>query len=312
MDPRIIVTKGAPAPTAEQVKVLGRLLGKDVVALHVYSNLDTSVEGAIPTGITLTVKGDAPVDPTLLSDRLFELMTLSPASGPGTSVIRVNSKVDRDEGPSLGAIGADLKETRVWENELGGPGAFVGAYSSLREDHATHDHMLVARGTAPQLIQDLKRRVPVGTLYNDLVTGSKWVNARYMVGRNVKRNVAQAAASAGLAIDRCLDMGASVAHPSHAPPEVARPAHIQATYSVSKDAAGNVVLCNGVSQANVGDQVLVAGPTNLFLFDVTRMGTMVPATTTATTLADKRFKQTMKELGCKNGRLLVQRAVQQY
>lgn len=319
MDPRIVLTTNVASLTPAQEKVLNQLVksaGPDLLQLQVFSNVDTSDEDALPVGVAMIMRADAAVDPTLLSDSLFETLTLNPVRGGGGdfSTLAVNSSVEGQRADGS-VVGRDLREAKVWENELGSQGAFVGAYATLRADHVTHDYYIAARGTAPQLIRDLKRGKTAGITYAQLVDAPIWINARYMAGRNVKRNVAQAAASCGVAIDRDLDRGACVAHPSHAQPEMALPTHVQTSHSVQKTIfegkQAAVVLANGVIVGEGIEQVIIAGPVNLFSFQVTRPKVAVPATTCSTTL-DKAFKAEMKALGCKRGQVLVQRKVQEF
>lgn len=262
------------ALTADQRARLVALVesSPDMLGLSCFTNLDMTSQEDVPSGIAMYFSPSAPVDATLLSDSLFQVMAVSRIIAPPHGVERLTDAHFTDRDPIRGVAGAveqhpaqpvhagitDLarqQEQGVWAPEMGGPNSFAGVYCGTRaNDPRQKDYYAVARGTVPLLVQDLKRAiVERAPTYRDLLHGDAWKgtlqNAAYVARRNIERCLANVAESYGVGVVRMDDVGAALAEPHHAPPELAVPEWEQATHSIRAtlyDGQPAVVLYNGV------------------------------------------------------------------
>ena len=250
---------GFPASrlTADQVSKINAVVesqqqpADDLIAVRVFSNLDTTSEEENPSGMQLVFKPEAKVDPTLISENLYQVLAVSRIHTNEALKDEYFMKhsdalagaVDQFPSKPLRADIRSLKtnvEKEAWAPELGGPGSFVGVYSKAKDgDHRNKDFFIVARGTVPLLVKDLKQRIGAiagGVTYRDLLYKDDWrAIMQYneqAARRNVFRTIANAAEACQVSIERVDDAAAHLADANHAPPEMADPEWEQATNSI--------------------------------------------------------------------------------
>lgn len=234
--------------TAEQRNKLESIVKhtEGLLGLNCYSNLDTlHSEDDMPLGISLYFDPNAIVDPSIMSDRLFETVAISKVlAGPYSQELSDQhfSSLLPEITAALPQHAADPAPLRgaadsPWAAELGGVGSFVGAYSELKENHRDKDYYIAARGTAPLMVQELKNLIAQERpVYRDLLYGSQAKNlkqAKYIASQNVRRGMAQVAETCRVEIRRGQDLSAKVRDAVHeAQPELAVPEWTQETHSI--------------------------------------------------------------------------------
>lgn len=248
---------GFPASrlTADQVSKINAVVASqqpdDLIAVRVFPNLDTTSEEENPSGMQLVFKPEAKVDATLIGDNLFQVMAVSRVHSDKPLKDEYFMKhsdalagaVDQFPSKPLSADIRSLKtnvEKEVWAPELGGPGSFVGVYSKAKDgDHRNKDFFIVARGTVPLLVKDLKQRISAaagGVTFRDLLYKDEWRQLmqynQQAARRNVFRTIANAAEACQVSVERVDDVAAHLADPNHAPPEMADPEWEQSTHSI--------------------------------------------------------------------------------
>jgi hypothetical protein len=271
MDPRIHFRGGAseaklqPAQR-EKLNALAKSC-PEMLSLHVYPNLDTTSEENIPSGIAMYFPLTAKVDPTIVSDSLFQTFCVSRvrASPHGKELddehfikgaAALNEAVKQY--PEVRVTGDTRhpmtnKEKHQWSPELGGESAFIGAYYQL-DTHRDKTYYLISRGTVPLVVRDFKtliaeREPTYGQLFQDNDWRAIRKHAAYVAHRNVQRNLANVAEAYQVSIVRTDDIGGKLDEPHHSYRERACPEYTldgytirQATYNQKPVA----VLYNGV------------------------------------------------------------------
>lgn len=223
----------------------------DMLALHVHPTIE--VQNDQTNGVVMYFPLGAPVDATLISDRLWESLALSRVRAKGglrgadpDDAHFVGKPIVIEREPPVAERAADsMRDTqlnadvRPWRAELGGPGAFAGAfYVPVAEDHRQKHYYLAARGTVPQLVHDLKQAIArEAPTYKDLLAPQgAWAKrmhyGAYVANRNVQRNLVSVAAACQVSIKRMDDVGSALLSPDHAPPERAIPDFQQTTHSI--------------------------------------------------------------------------------
>jgi len=242
----------------------------ELVALHVYPNLDTTSEENIPSGIAMYFPLTAKVDPTVVSDSLFQTVCISKVLGSPHGVelddehfikgaAAINAAVDqfpenRVTGDTRHPVTS--RDKHAWASELGGEGSFIGAYYQL-DTHRDKTYYLSARGTAPLVVRDLKTAIAErDPTYNDLLYGDEFravlKNAAYVAHRNVQRNLANVAEALKVSIARTDDVGQWLAEAHHSYRERACPECTLDAYTIRSatyDKTPVAVLYNGVVPA---------------------------------------------------------------
>jgi hypothetical protein len=284
----------------------------DLIAVRLFPNLDTRNEEDLPSGMQLVMKVDAKVDPTLISDNMFQVMAVSK--------VYPDKGQDKDayyEQPErVAALQASVPQFAPHLPELGGPEGLVGVYSKLRENHRDKDYYIVARGTVPTLVQDLKKRISETLVsppsFRDLLYKDEWRRAVQHVAqsarRNVFRNIASAAEALEVNVERIDDLAVPPIDPNYAPAEMAAPEWEQTTHSMEIGSAdsGTAILSYGIVPAQdclqlKDGQFFVVGAEHISVYKLSQheritaaMG--VPASAdTAATGAD--FKIGMQHVG---------------
>jgi hypothetical protein len=226
----------------------------DLIAVRLFPNLDTRSEEDLPSGMQLVMKASAKVDPTLISDNMFQVMAVSKVYPDKT---RGQDKDTYYEHPErVAALQQSVQQFSPHVPELGGPEGLVGVYSRLRENHRDKDHYIVARGTVPILVQNLKKKIgdaPTTPTYRDLLHKEEWhravQNTAQAARRNVFRNIASAAEALEVNVDRIDDLAVLPTDPNYALAEMAVPEWEQATHSIDIGGGVHVVLSYGVVPA---------------------------------------------------------------
>lgn len=267
----------------------------DLLAMHVFSNVDTSAANGIPSGVVMYYRPDARVDAGALSDALFERVSVTPvlrASAPLNDQYfetRVNALNETVPQSSKDAINGKVRNTETnadmdhWESDLGGPNSMIGIYSELGDDQRTKTYHMVARGTAPAYVHDYKRAVAsLKPTYGELVNNPEWIN-RTVYGvkaaeRNVHRNMAAAAEALGIDIIRSDDHHAYVSDSTHDVPEMSLPEWSQATHTIRQGSMNSrpiVEVYHGVVPAaqSMDDKFYVVGSPydGIYAFPISRM-----------------------------------------
>ncbi len=231
----------------------------DLLALRVYPNLDLTSDEHVGSGFMAIFRPDAPVDATILSHSLFQTLAVVEVpkrNGPeklNDKFLESCALAVKGAVPQYAPVGRTLRpelriakgnrERDVWEAELGGPGSFVGSFAQVDAgDHRNKSYYLAARGTAPLLVEDMRRRIsaavsgPGGATYRSLVRDSPLANHMHYVANAAERNVARVLANVAeaytLEIPRSNDVGAAVMHPDWAPAEVALPTWVQRSHAI--------------------------------------------------------------------------------
>jgi hypothetical protein len=229
----------------------------DILGIRYFSNINTTSDEDVPSGIAMYFPFDAQVDSTLISDNMFQVFAVSSVLAPPYGIAlsddhfsgklsSINEAVQQY--PKLPASSevrnpVDNKDCKPWNSELGGPGSFVGVYFQLRDDHRTKDYYYVAQGTVPLVVRDLKQRInEKAPTFRDLLYGPEWKgvvdHAGYMAQRNVQKNLSLVAEAYQTSIARVDDIGAALVDekgkpvPHMAKPERAVPNWQQNTYSI--------------------------------------------------------------------------------
>jgi hypothetical protein len=223
----------------------------DLIAVRLFPNLDTRSEEDLPSGMQLVMKVDAKVDPTLISDNMFQVMAVSkvyPDKGQEKDAYY-------EQPERVAALQASVPQFAPCVPELGGHDGMVGVYSKLRENHRDKDHYIVGRGTVPTLVQDLKKRInETSVSFRDLLYKDEWRRAVQNVAqsarRNVFRNIASAAEALEVNVERIDDLAVPPTDPNYAPAEMAVPEWEQMTHSMEIGTdSGTAILSYGVVPA---------------------------------------------------------------
>lgn len=304
------LTKDQEAKLNALVKSCPQMLG-----IQYFSNLDTSSNEDVPSGIAMYFPADALVDSTLITDNMFQVFAVSKVLTPpygknlndayfAGKLGDINASVKQY--PSLPATGltrdpTNSKDRKAWNAELGGPGSFAGVYFQLRDDHRTKDYYFAAQGTVPLVVRDLKQQINErAPTFQELLHGKDWKglidHAEYMAQRNAQKNLLTLAEVCQTAISRVDDVGAALVNekdepvPHMAQPERANPTWQQKTFTIRETmfkAKPAVAIYNGVvpKQDCVKDRFfVVANPYDgLYSFplekELTRSVAAVPADT---------------------------------
>ena len=273
----------------------------DLLAMHVYPNVDTSAANGIPSGVIMHYRTEAAVDPGALSDALFERVSVAPiirAAAPLTDEYfetRVNALNEAVPQVSDESINGKLRDTNTnadvgyWESDLGGSNSMIGIYSELGDDLRTKTYHIVARGTVPAYVEDYKRAVAsLKPTYGDLVTKDEWVKRTgygiNAAARNVHRNMAAVAQSLGLDIMRTDDHHAFTDDHIFDVSEMAIPEWTQLTHTIRASSMGTrpiVEVSHGVVPASqsMDDKFYVIGSPydGIYSFPITRMHDLMEA-----------------------------------
>jgi len=224
----------------------------DVLRVELYPNFDATSDERMPSGMVILVDPRSKVDPTMLSDEMFQTFSVSkviPFEGQKLEDSTFNEMGEEindavkqfPDKPISGLVHNrhDNRELAAWGPELGGNGSFVGVYSQLREDQRNKDYFIVARGTAPLYVRDMKNKINAAKntpTYGDLLDSKEWVSfmsaAEGASTRNVHRNIANVAEACGVQVWRSDDilngaphMDMNLSYPEKAQPEWEQPTH---------------------------------------------------------------------------------------
>ena len=301
----------------------------DMVALSAHSTLELTGSDH-NSGTVLYFSPEATVDATLISDRLWETTAVArvrqgykgdpPADEHFTRrATALQEAVPRSVAEPL-SVAASVRnpetnaDVRPWRAEMGGPGAFAGAfYAPKAEDHRSKDYLLVARGTVPRLVQQLKEDIArEAPTYRDLLMSDAWRkrmdHGNYMAERNAQRNLVAIAAACQVSIPRMNDVGSALASPDHALPERAIPDWQQQNYSIAATMYGGkpvVAMYNGIARAITTEQhtaYVAASPQHgLYAFpisgDMSTANTLVPTALPSSHKSIAAIKDVMKAAG---------------
>lgn len=292
----LITLVGVESLTPAQIKklnawVLGHKEG-DLLAMHVYPNVDTN--GEIPSGVDMSYRMEAQVDPGALSNALFERVSVTPVSRGADQLTdeyfatKINALQETVPQKTKETINGKLRNTNTnmdtdhWESDMGGENSMIGIYSEFGDDLRTKSYHMVARGTAPEYVADFKRAVAsLKPTYGELITNPEWIN-RIAYGinaasRNVHRNMAAAAEALGVNILRTDDHHAHASDDVLHTPEMAVPEWTQVTHVIRSDAMGTrpiVKVSHGVVPASDGGDekfyVLGSPYDGIYAFPITR------------------------------------------
>lgn len=265
-----------------------------LIGIDCFSNLDTSMEEEVPSGTIFYFSPNAVVDPTLISDNLFQQLAISKiVEAPyekelNNAHFTSNAKAIQSAIPPL--IGEELTitngvETGPWVSELSGASSFVGIFSQMSDDHQTKDYYVVGKATAPtSVIQHLKQEMNKhAPTYGQLLRDPEWTKqiaeGNYLASRNVNRNLAQTAEAYNVGIGRMPDFSSVTKDASHGVGERSQPNYTQKVYSIQEvqDVNGNklVAFYNGVipasSTVNKDKYFLVSNPAKdgIYVFPIT-------------------------------------------
>lgn len=236
-----------------------------IQAIVVYPNFDAHSEHDVPSGMIVKYNPEARVDPTTLPKNLFQRMHVSRVVRGGSGedsyfekrIPEIQQTVDQFTATPISGKTRGVKrnsDTSHWSPELGGSGSFVGVYSQLKENMRDKEHFVVARGTAPLYVEDLKRQVAAEKpTYGQLVTDNEWIK-RIDYGdraakRNVNRNIANVAEACGVEVVRDDDRFSHNTNLNFGEPEVAAPEWEQISYSIdatTHNGAPSVAFLHGV------------------------------------------------------------------
>lgn len=217
----------------------------DLVGITCYSNFQCLDDESLPIGIAMYFKPNATVDSTLISDNLFEILAVSKIiEGPYDKIMndghfaQVGSNIEQhSKNPvSLGVLNAKKLQVKTWNNEIGGVNSFIGAFTLLHDNHRDKDYYLIARGSAPKVVQDLKQDIQEKLpTYRDLLYDPAWQckisAAASLCKSNILRNLASVAMEHSVSIARDADKSAKTTSLDHAMPEMARPTFQQNSHS---------------------------------------------------------------------------------
>ena len=247
-------------------EVMATFAPDTVLCVDTMANFDASNDEDLPSGMVLTVSPDAIADVACLPDTLFTYRVVHKIKDGALSEhdVRNNNEIQTriDENlkqyssrpPALKlrspTTGKDMDE---WDPELGGRNARVTICKALRENMRDEDYYLMAQGTAPVAVKELKqeiakRKPTFGQLINDENWSRKISYVRSLAQRNVKRNLSLAAQAIGIKIRDVEDVSA-YASPGNAKPMRADPHWMQNTSNILPAVYQNqmaVAIYNGV------------------------------------------------------------------
>jgi len=279
MDARICcVGIDAKDLSAEQVKKLSLIAEHTpgLVRLECYQNLDIGAEDAAPSGTVLYFEPSAPVDATIISDKLCQVLSVSRITQTPYGLAKLDDAYFEQrtplidaaapqfvEHPAANAAFGGVGEERAWDSELGGHGSLAGVYFQIRPDHRTKDYFIAAKGTAPLAVQELKQKLAAnagnasgvaGVAYGQLVGGDSAWSAQlkqtaHLAQRNVRRTLARVAEEYGVGIRHADDISAYAPDEHYARPQRAEPTWEQSLYSIRsviRDGKPLVAMYNGV------------------------------------------------------------------
>lgn len=224
-----------------------------LLGVRVFPNFD-AVGDELPSGMVAIYSLDAPVDATLLSDDLFQMMAVARIDPPEA----VPSGDEYFAGRLQAIQGAVLqqppknevvreamrnpksnKDMAPWAPQLGGRGALAGVYSCVRDgDTRVKDYFLVARATLPDYVHDLKRDIAAKQpTFRELLYGDDWQDrlhyGKNQSRRNVCRILANLAEACAVEVTRHDLLRPALDSPDHAPPEMAVPDWEHASHSIA-------------------------------------------------------------------------------
>lgn len=245
-----------------------------LLSLRLYPNRDLlSNEESIGSGMMAIFSPDARVDPTLLSEELFQRMAVVkiPACASvkhklnaayfGSCAEAIRGAVDQFPTQALDAEVRNPrsnKELKPWASELGGTRSFAGIFEGTDpENPRIKDYYVVARGTVPLIGAELKRHLAQAPCtWRELVGSEAWARelgyGTYASRRNIYRNIANVAEACAVEVGRVDDIGAKLLDGDHAPPEMAVPDWEQSTNSIREvvyKGKPAVAVCYGVVPA---------------------------------------------------------------
>lgn len=227
--------------------------GGQLLGVRVFPNFD-AVGDELPSGFVAIYSLDSPVDATLLSDDLFQMMAVARIDPPedarsGDEYFASRLKAIQDsvvqQPPKEHTVREALrnpksnKDMGVWAPQLGGRGALAGVYSCVRDgDTRVKDYFLVARATLPDYVHDLKRDIAAKQpTFRDLLYGDNWQDrmhyGKYQSRRNVCRIMANLAEACQVEVARHDVLRPFLENPDHAPPEMAVPDWEHASHSIA-------------------------------------------------------------------------------
>ncbi len=255
----LVVSKATRASLAAFVKS-----APDMLRMDCYANVDASNSEDVPVGVVMYFPPSATVDPTMISNNMFQHMTVTKAlKGPrGVDLEdkhfqKASKAVGVSASPPNGETRdpATNRDGRLWISDS--TACTLGAYYQLGEEK---EYYLAIKGSVPHVIQDMKseiaERLPT---YGDLVSKDEWrsliTSAINMTRRNNGRNLVKMAEACKVKIPRDADPHVKLMSFHHVAPEVATPTWEHPTYSIvatNIDETTRVVaLYNGVVPPNL-------------------------------------------------------------
>jgi hypothetical protein len=230
---------------ADKLARFKAVLGEALLGIETSPNLD--VESEEPSGLTLYVNPEAKVDVDIVSDSLGQVLAVAPIlAGPyqekeltddffsrQREVIQRSVPQFSEAPATLFASSKDPRDVSPWTAELGGRGAFVGVYSQMSSDHLSKEFYVVARGTAPEAVRDLKSKLAEKPMtYRALAESTELAQVEQLAYRNVTRNMASVAEACRCLLSRSEDVQSALVNLNMGAPELAAPKWSQQLYSM--------------------------------------------------------------------------------
>lgn len=251
-------------PTQEQIDAVTAFTKnqKGLIKTILYPNLDVTQKEEIPSGLALVFDANSAVDPTIISDRLFETLAVTPIMDSKEYLkehFELRSQQILDAAPQKVThqpIAMDVRndkegrttDRRSWFPDLGGRYGFVGVFSRVNADPRNPpDFYIAGRASVPALIQEIKSST--GKTWKELLSDPRLHFAERIAERNVRRNIANVADAAEVAIPVVSDVSSKVPNPSYAKPELAVPEWQQQTHGIRMTGPDQVTLTYGVTPA---------------------------------------------------------------
>jgi hypothetical protein len=241
-----------PTPAQEaKINAFVQSQPKDaLLELRVYPNFSASVEDDLPTGMAAIFSPDAKVDPSIISDSLFQVFAVNKVRGTHTDAHfesraeDVNATIaDLNKADSVNLSARKTKNNKdveVWHASIG-PGAFLKVFSKIHDNHKTKDYFIAGRATVGQAVQDVKDMVlQKKPTFRQLLRSDEWTNVLHWTSnasrRNLCRAMVQLAEACEVAINRMPDVHAKPAHADAAVPEMAIPDWEHTTHNLVETA----------------------------------------------------------------------------
>ena len=180
----------------------------ELLAFKCFSNLDTTSDEDMPSGLVSIFSMDAQVSPDAIPDTMFNVLAVSKIHArkdmpdgytdayfmDAAKQKAVNAAVPQysKSPPKLSLRSASKRrEFDTWDSELGGPGSFVSVMSQLRENGRDKDYYLVAMGTAPLAVDEFKKELrSKKPTFRNLLTDTEWRTKLTYLHNLAERNVA--------------------------------------------------------------------------------------------------------------------------